>query len=98
MLRNSRVHFFTVGYFPLYQGGLFLSQGEPDMLKKAESFRLECGAEVTELSLLVPQAQAEMLERKARRHGMTLGQLLRRMITTHPVFRSPELDRECASA
>jgi len=57
---------------------------------------LEQSQEALELSLLVPQAQAEMLERKAQRHGMTLGQLLRRMISSHPVCRCPEVDAEIA--
>jgi hypothetical protein len=66
------------------------------MLQEADQLHCECGTEVTELSLLVPQAQAEMLERKAQRHGMTLGQLLRRMISSHPVCRCPEVDAEIA--
>lgn len=66
------------------------------MLQEADSLHCECGTEVTELSLLVPQAQAEMLERKARRHGMTLGQLLRRMISSHPVCRCPEVECDMA--
>jgi len=64
------------------------------MLQEVDKLHCECGTEVTELSLLVPQAQVDMLERKAQRHGMTLGQLLRRMISSHPVCQCPEVDTD----
>jgi hypothetical protein len=36
--------------------------------------------EITEMLLLLPTAQAAALERMARRHGLTSGQLARRLI------------------
>lgn len=40
---------------------------------------------VTEISLLIPASQAEWLEQAARHQGITLGQFLRRIISSHPL-------------
>lgn|GEM_PF-2636911 len=40
---------------------------------------------VTEISLLITASQAEWLEQAARHQGITLGQFLRRIISTHPL-------------
>lgn len=66
------------------------------MLQEADIAQCDSASEVTELTFLVPQAQVEMLERKAWRHGLTLGQLLRRMISSHPVCLCPEGEYEVA--
>jgi len=46
------------------------------------------GSEVTEVSFLIPSSKAEALERQASRTGQTLGELLRRMISSHPDCQS----------
>ncbi len=48
----------------------------------------QSGSEVTEVSFLIPAPKAAALERQASRSGQTLGELLRQMISSHPICQS----------
>lgn len=50
-----------------------------------------CGPDITEVSFLIPVPKVEALERQAARFGLTLGELLRRMIASYPDCPASEL-------